>query len=247
MTSTVRAGLIGAGIGGASMFLLDPDQGARRRALVRDKAVRATRKTRDAAGATGRDLNNRWSGLQCRVRARFSDETVDDVTVRARVRAAFGRVTAHPRAVCVSVTSGLVTLTGDALEAEASSIVSTVAGVRGVERVQDEMRTHASSNGIPALQGGSEPQSQWTAWLRGGWSPTAILAAGAGLATGAVVIAAARARANGHSSAAGPAPDAQTVPPPHVEEGAAAFMTETGIPGAAPSNPGALGRNEFFS
>ena len=76
MTSAVRAGLIGAGIGGASMFLLDPDRGARRRALVRDKAVRATRKTRDAAGATRRDLSNRLSGLQSRIRARVSDETV---------------------------------------------------------------------------------------------------------------------------------------------------------------------------
>jgi hypothetical protein len=86
MTSAVRAGLIGAGIGGASMFLLDPDRGARRRALVRDKAVRATRKTREAAGATRRDLSNRLSGLQSRMRARVSEGTVDDHAVRTHLR-----------------------------------------------------------------------------------------------------------------------------------------------------------------
>jgi hypothetical protein len=86
MTSAVRAGLIGAGIGGASMFLLDPDRGARRRALVRDKAVRATLKTRDAAGATRRDLSNRLSGLQSRIRARGADGTVDDQAVQTHLR-----------------------------------------------------------------------------------------------------------------------------------------------------------------
>ena len=56
MTSAVRAGLIGAGVGAASMFLLDPERGARRRAVVRDKAVWAGRKTRDAA---------EWSPAAC--------------------------------------------------------------------------------------------------------------------------------------------------------------------------------------
>ena len=86
MTSAVRAGLIGAGIGGASMFLLDPDRGAQRRALVRDKAVRATRKTRDAAGATRRDLSNRLSSLRSRIRARASGETLDDQAVQTHLR-----------------------------------------------------------------------------------------------------------------------------------------------------------------
>jgi gas vesicle protein len=246
MTSTVRAGLIGAGIGGASMFLLDPDRGARRRALVRDKAVRATRKTRETAGVARRDLNNRLSGLQSRVRARFSDETVDDEIVAERVRAALGHVTSHPRAICANVTGGLVTLTGDVLEAEAPAIVSGVAAVRGVEGVQDEMRTHASPDGTPALQGGSEPSSQWTGWVRGRWSPTAILTAGAGVAAGAVLIAAARARANGGTSPDHREWEGRTTPPMPVEEGAAVFITESGILNATPSES-EFTRDEFFS
>jgi hypothetical protein len=197
MTSTVRAGLIGAGIGGATMFLLDPDRGARRRALMRDKCVWASRKTRDAAEATRRDLNNRMTGLQARVRARFSEDTADDPVLCARVRAALGRVTSHPGALCIDVTNGFVTVTGDALESEAKAIVSAVAGVRGVDGVQNEMTTHASSDGIPSLQGGSGRPDQWTTWVRGSWSPTAMLAAGAGLAACAVMMAATQTRSNG--------------------------------------------------
>ena len=163
MTSAVRAGLIGAGIGGASMFLLDPDRGARRRAVVRDTAVRATRKTRDAAGATRRDLGNRLSGLRSRIRGRLSDETIND-----------------------------------------------------------QVQTH----------------------LRG-WSAAAMVVAGASLAAGAVALAVARARANGASPAPDRAIDARTVPPAPVEEGAAVFITESGILCEIPDPE--FSRNEFFS
>src|SRR3954451_2267998 len=138
MTSTFRAGLIGAGIGGASMFLLDPDRGPRRRALLRDQMVRSARKTRDAADATRRDLGNRLSGLTARAAARFSDETLDDTTLCARVRAALGHATHHPRAICVQATDGLVTLTGDALETDVPSVVAAVEKVHGVKAVQNE-------------------------------------------------------------------------------------------------------------
>lgn len=201
MTSTVRAGLIGAGIGGATMFMLDPDRGARRRALMRDKCVWASRKTRDSAEATRRDLNNRMTGLQARVRARFSEDTADDPVLCARVRAELGRVTSHPGALCVNVANGVVTLTGDVLESEAKGIVSAVAAVRGVDGVHNEMTTHGSADGIPALQGGSGRPDQWGTWVRGSWSPTAMLAAGTGLAACAVILAATRARANGDSTA----------------------------------------------
>ena len=190
MTSAARSSLFGAAVGATVMFFADPARGARRRALARDKLAWATRKTRDAAGATWRDVGNRVTGIQSRVRGTFSDEAVDDATLCERVRAALGRVTPHQRAISVRSISGWVTLTGDALESEAVSIVSAAGNVQGVEGVQNELRTHQSADRIPMLQRGSDRPGRWTTWLATGWSPTSKLIAGS--AIGIMAIAAAR-------------------------------------------------------
>jgi len=236
VTSTVRAGLIGAGIGGASMFLLDPDRGPRRRALVRDKATWAARKTRDAAGATSRDVNNRLAGLRARARANAAEEDdyVDDATLTARVRAALGRVTSHPGAIDVRATGRDIILTGHALEDEMPSIESTVAGVRGVRHVQNELTSHESPLGIPALQGGRERPGPWTGWAHGSWSPTALLITAAGLTAAAIALAASRSPRDGESWN-------------EEDEEPIGAVTEIDIVAAVPTEPGAFGRNEFLS
>jgi hypothetical protein len=149
---------------------------------VRDKGDWIARKTRDAAGATQRDLGNRLRGMRARARARAHDDAADDATVRGRVRAELGRASSHPRAIETSVADGIVRLTGDALQSEAGTIETAVTGVRGVRGVRNELRTHERADAIPALQGQSTPAGSWPAWLRSGWSPTARLACG--IATG---------------------------------------------------------------
>jgi hypothetical protein len=59
----MRDVVIGATMGSALMFMMDPDRGSRRRALVRDKATSTVRKTRNGLGATGRDIANRAVGV----------------------------------------------------------------------------------------------------------------------------------------------------------------------------------------
>ena len=54
-----RAFLGGLALGAAAAFTLDPDRGARRRALMRDKLVRGSRITGDALDATMKDMTNR--------------------------------------------------------------------------------------------------------------------------------------------------------------------------------------------
>ena len=54
--------LAGLGVGAAVMYLFDPEGGNRRRALIRDKAVRLNRQTREAIGGTMKDLSNRAKG-----------------------------------------------------------------------------------------------------------------------------------------------------------------------------------------
>jgi uncharacterized membrane protein len=66
--TNIAAEILGAaGIGAALMYFLDPDRGARRRALVRDKVVHAAHVTGDSASATRRDIANRTRGVIARV------------------------------------------------------------------------------------------------------------------------------------------------------------------------------------
>lgn len=199
MTSSLRAGLIGAGVGSTSMFFLDSVQGARRRAVARDKAMHIMRIARRAAGTTSRDVANHVKGLRARLRRRHAAESVSDEQIRERVRSALGRATSHPRAILATVTGGCAILTGDALESEIPSIVRAVERVPGVEIVQNELRPHKDAGNIPALQGGATAHTPWAAWLRGRWSPTAMLAVSA--AAGAIAMAAA-ARARRGTAAA---------------------------------------------
>lgn len=192
MNTAVRSTLVGMGMGAGLMFLLDPGRGARRRALVRDKAIRATRKSRDAYVATRRDLGNRARGVVADLRARSRAEEADDETILERVRAKLGRVASHPRALTVRVRDGCVTLTGDVLGSEARSVVSAVRGVRGVCRVDNGMAVHSAAENVPSLQGHSERTGRWTTWLSEGWSPT-MLVAGAAAITAATVAAIRRA------------------------------------------------------
>jgi gas vesicle protein len=53
----------GVGLGALAMFLLDPDRGRTRRALIRDKAVGLKNDVSRELGKKSRDLKNRASGL----------------------------------------------------------------------------------------------------------------------------------------------------------------------------------------
>lgn len=70
MKAPVTAILTGAGVGAGLMYLLDPLEGDRRRALVRDKVVHLLNTASDAAGVTARDVAHRARGLAAEARAR---------------------------------------------------------------------------------------------------------------------------------------------------------------------------------
>lgn len=58
----------GVALGAAAMYMMDPVQGNRRRALVRDKAYSSRVKLRKSINAKSRDLANRARGLQAEAR-----------------------------------------------------------------------------------------------------------------------------------------------------------------------------------
>ncbi len=64
LTSTFLMGVAtGLALGAIAMFILDPQQGRRRRALARDKMVHYGREVGDFASRTTKDLSNRAYGL----------------------------------------------------------------------------------------------------------------------------------------------------------------------------------------
>src|SRR5687767_14226191 len=99
----------GLGLGTGLMYLLDPDRGRRRRALLRDKGAWAARKTGDCIKVTARELRNRTQGI---THLHFSSDPVDDRKLAERVRSKLGRVVSHPSAIEVNAQNVAVTLSG---------------------------------------------------------------------------------------------------------------------------------------
>ena len=94
-TDNTAAVLTGASLGAAMMFLLDPNRGRRRRALMRDKLVRSAHVTTDTLQGVSRDLGNRMTGAVASWRG-HGEEPVDDQVLVERVRAQMGRVVSNP-------------------------------------------------------------------------------------------------------------------------------------------------------
>ena len=172
--STIRAGVMlvgGLGLGAALMYVLDPERGKRRRAVVKDKAVRVTNKTGNALGARSRDWKNRAAGVAAEVKSLARKEEVSDPVIEERVRAEIGRVVSTPGAIEVTSTLAVVTLSGAVLASEVDDLISAVRGVRGVEDVVNRLTMHATADEAPALQGALGPRSKAERG-RERWDPT---------------------------------------------------------------------------
>ena len=166
--------LLGAVLGAAGAFLLDPELGRRRRALVRDKITEG----RDFADAAAQDLQHRARGLRARVkRMRGRPGSSDDVLIE-RVRAKLGRYCSQPRAIEVTAFNGHIVLTGEVLAAEQQQVLAAVRSLRGVEQVDDKLTAYANAEGIPSLQGRSTFHPARLAVTDGDWSPGLRLMAG---------------------------------------------------------------------
>jgi osmotically-inducible protein OsmY len=186
--------LTGAGVGALLTFALDPDRGARRRALARDKLIWAARKTRDGIDATARDIANRTEGVAAASRARLRGEQVDDVRLVERVRSRLGRACSHPRAIDVEARDGEVTLRGPILAHEVNDLLAVTAAVRGVKAVVSELESYESANGIPSLQGDGHVAGPNIDILQRRWAPAtrALVGVAALAATGVCVASYAR-------------------------------------------------------
>lgn len=171
MNKTVTL-LSGAGLGAGLMYLMDPQWGRRRRALMMDQVNSLMRQAGDAVAPTGRDLSNRARGLAAETAARVTGRDNSDYVVEQRVRSKMGRYVSHPRAIDVTVNQGHVTLTGPILAHEADGLLAALRAVPGVKSVNNQLETHQQAGNISALQGGRVRPGERFALFQENWSPT---------------------------------------------------------------------------
>lgn len=151
-TETFALGLVlGAGV----VYLLDPDRGRRRRALLRDQLVHAGHGLEEAARSGTRHVRNRAVGLAHEIRAGLTERDVEDRVLEERVRSALGRKISNPGSLLVTADSGHVTLSGDVSSAEVQDLVRAVKAVRGVQHVDNRLHVETDSAPAPGLQGSS--------------------------------------------------------------------------------------------
>jgi hypothetical protein len=68
---------MGLGVGAALMYLFDPQDGDRRRAMLRDKATKLNRQTREAFEGTVTDISGRAKGIAHDMRSNMMPESGD--------------------------------------------------------------------------------------------------------------------------------------------------------------------------
>jgi uncharacterized membrane protein len=168
-----------AGAGAAFTYLFDPDQGRRRRALLRDKAVRVRHDLTGTVDVVTRDSINRSRGMVARADRLRNDEAPGDGRIYHQVRTRIAAESRHPGAVNVRVVDGSVTLTGPILADEVEAVRSAVHQVEGVQAVDDQLEVHETAGAIPALQGEGNTNHRRSDLLHEHWSPAPRALAGA--------------------------------------------------------------------
>lgn len=128
--------LVGLGLGAGLMYLMDPERGQRRRAMLRDQALHYRLEGAGVARKRSRHLRNRAKGLLAEMRRDRRAEVSDDLLV-ARVRSKMGLVVSRPRAIEVTADRGRVLLSGPIAVDEVDRLLQTVSNVPGVEIVEN--------------------------------------------------------------------------------------------------------------
>lgn len=124
-------GLIAAGLGAAAtMYYLDPESGAKRRARLTARLI----------GVPPDAGHPAWDSRQ-------DGSEASDERLRESVVARLGELVSHPGAVRVEVTRCVVRLSGSVLPAERHGLLTQVRDMPGVRRVINAL---AARNPIPS-------------------------------------------------------------------------------------------------
>ncbi len=166
--------LAGMAIGALAMYIADPSEGRRRRALLQDKMSSYSAKTQRMVGGKMRDARNRLSGMQAEAMRMMSSrqaKPIDNHVLEARVRSRVARAMPHLDEISIDAEEGMVTLGGRLPLEDEGPLLELVENIPGVEavrfgaKVQDDVD---EAGWMPPMFSG---RSTW--WMAG--------AAGAGL------------------------------------------------------------------
>lgn len=136
------------------MYLMDPDRGRKRRAVLRARSSSVYREVRTSVDKAKTDLTNRAQGMLAGMKSIVQHSGEDQLV--GRVRSRLGRLVSHPYAIEVSAHAGRITLSGNVLEQEAARLLAGVSLVRGVLSITDHLLRHHEASNVPRLQGRRE-------------------------------------------------------------------------------------------
>jgi hypothetical protein len=147
--------VVGAGLGAAGMYLLDPERGTARRVTLRDRTQHIGRNTwRWVRGVTA-GVRNRARGLVIEYLARRLSVRPPDTVLVERVRSEMGHIVRHPHWVSVTADQGWIQLSGDVLCDEREPLLTrlrTLPGIVGIEHhltERDQLESEVESMSVP--------------------------------------------------------------------------------------------------
>lgn len=152
----------GIAFGALMMYILDPQQGNRRRAMARQKVYGWLNDLRDQGVRQARNASNHLYGTVAENVSRVRDRVrhIPDDILEERVRAQIGHVVSHPGSLEVVAADGHVIIRGPVLRGELEKIRERLQVTRGVHGFDLEIEEHEDAGSIPGLQGESRQQRE---------------------------------------------------------------------------------------
>jgi osmotically-inducible protein OsmY len=141
--------LIGAAIGAAAAWFLDPNDGTRRRNLVRDKTTKFARRGKEEAVSkatyAGETVKGKATAAAPGTAREPAEERLNDPALQAKVESEIFRDPDAPKGqVSVNVEDGVVYLRGELDDqAKIESLREAAARVEGVRAVESLLHTSA--------------------------------------------------------------------------------------------------------
>ncbi len=118
---------------------------------------------------------------------RLREDNPTGEILAARVRSRIGRAVSNPGGIELLVNDGRVTLRGPVLANELDDLLDTVARVRGVRGVVNDLDVRQTAGSVPSLHG---RRQRWSSL--GSWSPSLRLLSGLAVGTAALLATARR-------------------------------------------------------